>query len=610
MVNVESVAVGAVSGMVARCPLLMAELASNDKTPFTDGFIYVYKSDKQSNLNTRGRIPVQIKGRTHPGKIKDSASSVTYPIKREELEFFKQDGGVIYFYVPVSPAGYPKGVFHESLTPFRINRLLLKMKPGQKSLSVKLKRFVDDIDEIQQQVSYALDSRKQANTRINVDEILPQLTSMTLRTRTPLSDEHPTVLNVTDTNFSIEGTLPGGTVLPLDLDLVVTPGHYAPEPMDVDISCGGVTFESPTRERIDAQTTLITLSGGLSIRATRDGRGLRTSVSVSADGTFYDQVKNLNFFLAAAGGAPLVIGDLVLPPDRMTPDDEGTAELELVRDNIQKMIAALDTLDLSPDLARSIQLTSEQRQHLLMLHNAFVAGEEILINTSGVGGMNITLGDYQVTALVSEGSDESHRKIIDPFNPKHRGEFRLLRQGEDGKPMETQATIYEALRIEDIGRTLNLHVDSIADAYAAINDRNIALSTANDFVLNLLRAADVAEAPMRDFLLRGAGNLCDWLVAEGKEDLTYLINRWQTWSRSEKLTTDVERQIRSARREVRSSGPDEAHMLEACLTILLGEFSELALLLDEFGAVDKERLQEWPIWSLVPTADAVVTRDI
>lgn len=169
----------------------------------------------------------------------------------------------------------------------------------------------------------------------------------------------------------------------------------------------------------------------------------------------------------------------------------------------------------------------------------------------------------------------------------------------------------DTMRIEDIGRTLNLHVDSIADAYAAIDDRNIALATANNFVLNLLRAADVAAAaPMRDYLLRGAGNLCDWLVVEGKEDLTYLINRRQTWSRSEKLTTDVERQIRSARREVRISGPDDAHMLEACLTILLGEFSELDVLLDDFGATDKEMLQGWPIWSLVPSANSVDTRVI
>lgn len=40
--DVESLAVSKISGMLARCPQLKAVIATNDKTPFTDGYIDIY----------------------------------------------------------------------------------------------------------------------------------------------------------------------------------------------------------------------------------------------------------------------------------------------------------------------------------------------------------------------------------------------------------------------------------------------------------------------------------------------------------------------------------------------------------------------------------------
>lgn len=494
MVNVESVAVAAVSEILARCPRLMAELASNDKTPFTDGFIYVYSSDKQSNATAKGRVPVQIKGRTHTAKIKESASTIQYSVERVDLEFFKQDGGVLYFFVPVSPDGYKKGVFYEALTPFRINRLLDKMTPTQKSLSIKLRRFVDEISEVQELTAFALDSRKQANTRINVDDIFPQLTSLTVRSRTQIQDDRPTELKLENSDFFIEGTMAGGSTILLDMDIMLYPGDYIPKPMTIDIGCGGVVFEKPMQQRIDADHMRITLSEGLSIRVRRDDDGLNTDIDLGAEGTIYDQLKDLSFFLAAARGEPLHYGDRVMPP--LAPSSKDLRELEFVQARVRQMVEALDSFDLGPWLARSVPLGLQEKQYLVMLHDALLSGEEIPTHQGGRGRMNVKLGDYQVIILVSDGTKDDHRKIIDPFDPENRGEFRILRDGDDGQPEEIQwATIYESLHEEDFGRTLNLHVDHIADAYDVLEDRNVALSTATQFLLKLLHAADQADPP-------------------------------------------------------------------------------------------------------------------
>lgn len=604
MANVEGQAVAAVSTIFGRCPRLMAELASNDKTPFTDGFIYVYSSEKQSNATAMGRVPVQIKGRTHTAKIKETADTIQFGIDRVDLEFFKQDGGVLYFFVPVSPDGYAKGVFYEALTPFRINRLLDKMKPGQKSLNVKLKRFTDNITEVQNLTGYALEARKQASTRINVDEVLPQLTSLTVRSRTQIHDDRPTELKLEESDFFIEGTMAGGSIIPLDMDIMVYPGEYIPEPMEIDISCGGVVYEKPVRQQIDSDNARITLSDGLTIRVQRDSIGLKTNIDLSAEGTVFDQLKDLSFFLAAARGEPLHYGDMVMPP--LAPNVDDRRELEFVRARIQEMVEALGYLDLGSELARSIPLGLQEKQYLVMLHDALLAKEDIPTHESGRGRMNVLLGDYQVVVLVSEGTKEDHRRIIDPFHPENRGDFRILREGEDGKPEEIEwATIYEALHEDDFGRTLNLHVDHIAEAYDALEDRNVALSIANQFLLNLLHAADKADAPMRAYLLRGAGNLSDWLVEKGDGDVLYNINQWQVWYRRAPLAEETEREIRAARRKLRESSTPDTHFKEACLTILLRDFDELDSLIESFTADDVARISGWPIWALRTPSSSV-----
>lgn len=597
VVNVESLAVSAVGEIIARCPRLTAEIASNDKTLFTDGYFDVFNSDAQNKGTFRGRVPIQVKGRTHPGKIKKSATSLPFPIDRETLQFFRDDGGGLYFYVPISQEGYSKGVFYRALTPFRVARLLDSMKPGQKGLSVKLERFPNEVREVQQVAHLALEARKQGRTTVNVDEILSQLASITLRTRSQISDEHPTILNLDDTDFSVEVTTTGGSVIPIDMDLVVYPGEYEPRRPDIVISCGDAEYADPMYQQLDSDRSHITLSRGLSIRAKRENGGLKTSIDLSSVGTIYDRLKDITFFLAAATGSPLVIGGATMPPLPTKP--KKMADLLFSRDRLREMVEVLNQFGISEELGRSLDMSASQRPYLVMLYDALVAGEEVKIDVDGIGRMNIQLGQYHVVALVLDGRDDEHKILLDPFDPKHRGEYQLVRKLDDGTIEEVRwATIYESLQDDDFGRVLNLHVDSIADAYDALEDRNAALSIGNQMVLKLLAASDSADEPMRTYILRGAENLANWLVTKGDNGVTHRINQWQIRKRTGDLGASDERDMRHLRRAVRNEGGDDSHLREACLTILLGEQDELEIMIAEMQESDAERLRSWPIWFL------------
>jgi hypothetical protein len=340
----------------------------------------------------------------------------------------------------------------------------------------------------------------------------------------------------------------------------------------------------------------IVLSKGLAIRARQVEGGLKTNVDLTMAGSLYEQLEDLTFFLAAAGGAPLIVNGHSTPPLPVEPADWGP--LTQLQERIRKMVSLLDSMSLSPELARSLDPNPTEQHHLLMLHRALIEGEEVQVSTDGVGRMNVTVGRYQIVVLVFEGADGEHYRIVDPFSPDQRDRLYFRQTSEDGGPkIVRRATLYEALDAEDLGRTLNLHVRNMAEAYERLEDRSEALSMANQVALELLRAADTASEPARDYLLQGADNLTAWLMREGGGDLVYSINYWQTQLRMATPTSVDRVQIRQARREIRTTAALEP-LQEACFAILLDEPDELAVVLAGLSGEDREMLVSWPIWSL------------
>jgi hypothetical protein len=592
VVDVEAVAVGAVSSVIARCPHLTGRISSNDKTPLTDGSIDVYRSANKDKGALLGRVPVQVKGRTK--KVKRSAQTVTWPIDRPTLDFLKSDGGGIYFVVPVSQSGAARGVFYVALMPFKLGRLISSMPPEQKSLTVTMKRLPDEPSAIERIVHLALDGRKQINP-ISLEDVLPVLESLNVTTLTRISDADPTILDLGHTDFTVVARTTSGSLIPIDVDLALYPGQN-PSREDLSISCGGVDFTTSRVERLDADTSCVVLSKGLAIRVRQVEGGLKTDIDLTMAGSLHDQLDDLTFFLAAAEGAPVVVNGRPLPPlPKAHPD---RSDLVHVREQVRKMVAVLDALDLGHELARSLETNAASRDNLLMLHRAIVDGEEVHASTDGLGRLNLSIGPYQIVVLVFAGADDEHRRIVDPFSPEQRDRLYFRQTSEDGAPKVVRpATLYEVLDAEDLGRALNLHVGSIAEAYQRLENRAEALSMANQTALNLLHAADGTSGPMADYLLRGAGNLTSWLVREGNDDMVYNINHWQTKHRLGTLTSADSAVIRQVRRKSRATTVLDL-LQEACLAILLDEPDEVDLVLDELSDDDRGKLQSWPIWSL------------
>lgn len=90
--KIEQAAINAISDLITdKCPLLIANMATNDKTPLTDGDISIYKTEDTKNENFIGKVPVQVKGKT----FANIPNKVTYSIKVNDLRHYLNSGGII-----------------------------------------------------------------------------------------------------------------------------------------------------------------------------------------------------------------------------------------------------------------------------------------------------------------------------------------------------------------------------------------------------------------------------------------------------------------------------------------------------------------------------------
>lgn len=595
--SVELFAVNAVSDRIATCPRLTPEITIGDRTPITDGHIDFYHSDKKKKETHGGRVPIQVKGRVTNAKIKASRTTQSFQVEREVLQFFRNHGGGIYFYVSMREGGEQREVFYASLFPFRVDRLLDGRPETQKKFSVKLKRLPDDPSEIEGIVRLAWHARAQSSTASKNDHLLGQAESLTIHSLTGFSKERPTRLSLAETDYVVVAHLPGNLHIPIDVDLDVLPHQYVERDLAVPISCGGVEFANATGRRTQEDTLLIHLSEGLELTVKIADQTLNTNLDLKRKGSFQEQAKNFDFVIAAASGSPLLIGDQVNEPNAGDPGL--AAELRDIRQELSRLIELCGELGIDDDLSSRLQLDGKMRQTLIALHEGLVNDRPVRSTSDGTGRYDVPIGEYKITVIVMPAEDEGFRRLVDPFDPTKRSRFRIYRIDERGAPESIDwGTVYESVTAEDMASVINLRLNNVVAAYEALDDRAVATTKANYMVLRLLTSFDLAtDESHRIKLLRGAADLCRWLLEEEPDSLVHRINWWQILHRQGDLNDTDRQDIRAARRSLNRE-EELSGLLEACMLILLGDAEELQLAMSELSEADLEKLRSWPVWTL------------
>lgn len=596
MGRIEQMAVNAVSELILACARLDPVLAVNDKTPITDGWVDVYESDKHNNATLTGRVDVQVKGRSVSREPKHKKPRASFPVDRDSLRFFRQHGGGIYFYVRISENG-ERSVFCLNLNPYRIDRLLAQKPATQKTFSLSFERLPNDPKRIEKLFALAVEQQKQGKTEGGDSSLLEGLRGITIHALEEISADRPTDLRLADNDFAVTIETASGLRLPFDMDLRILPSSYIEREVDVTVGCGDVEYSRAAVRRLDPDTTSIRLSECLTIRASTEDLTLNANIDLSLQGGVREQLRALNFFLAADDGRPLVINGTSHTPGAKTLKEE--TEVRAVRDTLARIVELFDHIGADETLVGSVELSEEETRTLLALHQALVLGEEVPLKHVEVGRFDAKVGPFRIATLIMTGTTPQTVGIIDPFDPTQRDRIRLFTTNDGGEPEEiTNATVFETIAKPALADVLNIRLDRIVDAYAAVADRDVALALANQMVLTLLGAADATDGAKRERLLSASLALSEWLLETGPQRIVYSINRWQTKYRQGTLTDEDRSQIRAERRVVNRDSHDTAQLESACLSILLNDAEEVDLTTKSLTDAELTNLRSWPIWAL------------
>lgn len=580
------------------CESLRAELSTNDKTPITDGHIDIFTGISRSKADLRGRVTVQVKGETHHNKKIFKSDTLKYGIERETLTFFERNGGGIFFVVALHPSSPKRRAFHVLLNPFRAKRLRMSMKPEQKTLTVKFKALPQQPREIEKIIHFALQAQVQ-NTNLGFD---PELVSAdaTFEVHTPdgLDLSAPTVLDVLDSDYTIMLRTKGGLSLPVDMDLTIYPASYVAHEIAINISCGDVTYSRAIARQIDATTVELNLSHTLQLVIADEGKHFNASIDLEADEPMSAQLKAVNFFEAASKGEAIRINGNGYTPDLEVPEpDPG---LLAMFQRFQQLSELLFALHVSLEAVHLARLNQGHMQTLGMLYRAIVLDEEIESTKGNAGRFEPEMGESKFMLMVVPGTKPDYWSIFSPFDPSNRERFRLFSISEDSdRPVEIHGTAYEGVSPEELGRTLNLNLNGIVDAYSSLEESEKAQSLANHKLLHMLAASANVSAPyLGHALIEAARALNDWLIEASPGDPTHLINRWQIRKRLKELTQDEVAEIRRLRREWwRKDGPLR-DLIDACCAILIGDPGDIEHCVSELSDADRELLHSWPVFML------------
>lgn len=597
--NVENLAVNKISDLISKCPHLEAYLDQNDRTPLTDGHIDIHWSDKTHTIaNFRGRVTVQVKGRTFPPKSKPPTN---FSVSRSDLEAYVKDSGVLYFVVFIEKKTGKRKCFYALLNPFKTMSIIAGMKESQKTVGVRLKPLPKDPSSIEAILALAYQTRSESPEMKVDSKLLVDIRELTLYSDGKLDLDAPITLKQAEIDFSVVAKTVGGMSVPIDGEFRIIPSSYIGEATDLKLSSGIFVFHQPMRRRIDANTVELILSKGLTIRQPEDTKNRSGSISLKTCGTVEDRFNDTGFMLACMENGGFMINDHEVKIEVESANEDGGLRgyfgyIKSLRDVLKYFGADASLID--PET-----LDERRGQQLLELHDILVAKTKELGSIDRPGRIRQPVGDWSLDLLVVQDAESKQWKCHGLFDSDLGQQFVMSEEQDSGETKFSRVTPYEVLDAEWLPYTLNLRLENLVDAYEDISGYPETTTRANMTVLRLIQAADKVDLRKTEFL-NAANSLNEWLIGKEGDRAIHLINRWQIICRTGSLNQEDRKAIRALKRAVHQPGQDTLPQVETACAILLGDQEEAD---DCFRLLTKEQqesMRSWPIWTLYSALEA------
>ena len=511
---IEQTALHAVQDRVNLTKYLSSYLDSNDKTPSWDGFIYIYKTDKKTNDNQRGRLPAQIKGHESKDFSKDT---ISYNIELAHLRNYLNDGGAILFVVYVTPnddqTDFLKKVYYTELTPVKLSSLISECPIIQNTKTIHLKAVPKNADDFASIVlNCYLNCKRQtsfAGARLQTVEELQE--------KGVLESIQFFVSGFGDDYKGPRGFLKSDTPLYARIkgSAIPQPLRYEGEILektiayDVDhaVSCDNVVFRNKYRVTATNEKSTIHLGYGITLTFERNKDGCQFNYKASHK--LREFVSDAPFMLAFAKTKCFMIGDIPLDFSgcEFNTGNYNLVEHEADYQRLSRYVEMLDKQGCIDDLDYTV-LTPEDWRNLERLTQATLDGKPVYGLSNDLSSIvAINVGNLKFAVGLTHCEEEGVYSLC------HVQDCKDVIWCSPDQSEIIPVPIVAIFKPEDYTTLSNIHFDDILPSIQSFPINAHTCAVANQIMLNMVLASDIAESKRKKILLKTALSIAEWLAS-------------------------------------------------------------------------------------------------
>lgn len=540
--KIEQAACDAVKDCFRNCDRIDAKITENDKTIAWDGLLYLFNNPKQNTESYYGKLSVQVKGHV---VRKNRQDEISYPLYKDYIKAYK-DEGIVYFVVDINEKdSYKTTVYYRYLAPIEIKELLVKCGK-QKSISIKLKKFVySNYAEIETDLMLFYDDCKRqksfADTPIvnfedlkghNIQEfkVFSTMTKNDTLARALVKKDVFIYANIGDDKIKCLSPIGTGRC-----SVVVA------EKVKKAVFVNNTKFFDDF-SRINSKNSF-TVAIGKCLKLVVDDDNIQSNnKNIKINITFNienyclsEAIKELEFILTLINVKHLSIAGVDLDLNKINKknldDFLKFKELQGLYNRLVRLKTALTNINVSDDLDLKLIKSKNDEMLIDVLIKAFTDNQDIF-NKHQLGNISeIELGNINVlVAATKTGNNQYH--IEDYFHSN----LNVTGKYYDGT--EGVVPLCAILNKEKFLKYSNIVYEDILPSFKKlyVNDKNY-LYLANAIVLHLLLAYD--EQRIKDERkINTAMELAKWLIDVDQDEqnkLIYILNKMQIKKRKQQL---------------------------------------------------------------------------
>ena len=586
--DIEEKAILALKNYMWGSKVISQFIVENDKEPFWDGYVNLYKDSQKDKKSFLGRVPLQIKGKLVRSFKKEKFK---YNIDVTDLKAYLADP-TVYIVCQMKEDSKDTLLFYRNLLPETIKNLL-KGKDKQKTVAVKMKPFPESLESFESILRVFMgDSRKQISY-----SGMKSLTLEDARKRKvnnfsfvmPLANMSPAdcmgYLSSHDSYMYAQVDKDLGIEIPISGEMNFSFKNV----MKLDVVVGEKVFYNQFCNDIKDGNLVVTIGNVLTLIFPINQQVKNSTASFKVSSNFLDEsMHQMEFLMALEQEGKIKLGGVEV--------NLKVNEPEIIKECGQRLIAlrqlkhVLDLLHITKPLDLS-KIDKEQNDLIEVLIATIGTGKSVRIGHSESTLILVEIGNLNL--LLWESVDKDGNSFFGNF---FDGRIDIKYQFEEGKHYESSPFSY--LQNNDLwSKCDNIPFDKQIDSYDNLIGKNPHIyDMANLDLLAMLNAYDSlgeTEQIKKDNILAYAKKLNEWLRKSEPSDekgVMHFVNYCQILKRQGCLTEECIDDLRKLL-------SDEAVMptIKVGISLLLRErdtFNHWNGLCRD----DVENMKRYPIW--------------